>query len=117
MLVLMPGIACIVICVCINVIRLTHPFNYDKEHCGLVAGVWFLRIFCLCVMFGMLFMWKMVNHFVILAVYVLCFIIQIFADFEARTRLIVEKKMEKQESIREWKKHVSPKKNGGANGS
>ena len=97
-LVFMPGISCIVICICINVIRLSHPFNYDKEHSYLVAGVWLLRLFCIIVMFGVLFLWKVVNHFVILMVYVLCFIIQIFADFEARTRLIITKKIEKKES-------------------
>merc|ERR1712218_28990 len=117
--VFMPGLSCIVICTCINVIRLTHPFDYDGNRWYLVSGVWVLRFMCLVIMFGILFAWNTVNHYVILAIYVLCFIIQIFADFEARTRLIVEKKMEKQESIRAMRHHVSsPRKNGknGKNG-
>merc|ERR1719411_1493415 len=56
--VFMTGISCIVICICINVIRLTHPFGYDKEHRYLVVGVWLLRFVCLVVMFGILFTWK-----------------------------------------------------------
>merc|ERR1712129_240980 len=74
----------------------------------LVSGVWVSRFMCLVIMFGILFAYQILNHYIILAVYVLCFIIQIFADFEARSRLIVEKKMEKQESVRAYSKHVSP---------
>merc|ERR1712048_692092 len=94
----------------------THPFNYDDNRWYLVSGVWVLRFMCIVIMFGILFAWNVVNHYVILGIYVLCFIIQIIVDFEARTRLIVEKKMEKQNSIRAMQHHVSPKKQKKKNG-
>eukprot|EP00483_Globobulimina_turgida_P010379 UN10399 len=30
--VFLPGISCIIVCFCINIIRLTHPFDYRKKH-------------------------------------------------------------------------------------
>merc|ERR1712232_1191202 len=64
--VFMPGLSCVVICVCINVIRLTHPFNYSDNHWYLVSGVWALRLFCICLMFGVLFAWRYLSPIVIL---------------------------------------------------
>ena len=105
-LIFLPGGSCIIICLCINVIRLTHPFDYSDKHPHLVLGVWIVRLVCIGLMFGMLFTWKFVNHGVILGVYLICFLIQIFIDFEAKHRLIVTKSADKDKSLGFYK---SPK--------
>ncbi len=97
--VFLPGASCVVICICINVIRLTHPFDYSDKHQHMVIGVWIVRILCIIVMIGILNCWEIANHFVILGVYVLCFIIQIVVDFEAKTRLIITKTVDKNKSL------------------
>eukprot|EP01084_Bolivina_argentea_P116441 206900_1 len=104
--VFMPGISCVVICICVNIIRLTHPFDYSDKHPHLVIGVWLVRILCIVIMICILFTWKIMNHFIILAVYVICFIMQIAVDFEAKHRLIVTKSHDKTKSLHFYK---SPK--------
>eukprot|EP01083_Nonionella_stella_P017941 50210_1 len=89
--VFMPGISCVVICICIHVIRLTHPFVYNDGHKCLLIGVWLVRGVSIIIMIGILFLWQMINHFVILCVYVFCFMMQIFVDYQANTRLIISK--------------------------
>eukprot|EP01083_Nonionella_stella_P017944 50216_1 len=104
--VFMPGISCVVICICIHVIRLTHPFEYSEKHRCLVIVVWVLRILCILVMIGILFLWQIVHHFVILIVYVICFTVQIFIDYEAKTRSIISKSANKDKSLKLYR---SPK--------
>ena len=108
--VFLPGISCIVICICINVIRLTHPFDYSDKHPHLVCGVWITRILCILLMVGVLFTWEWLNHGIILAIYVACFLVQIFVDFEAKHRLIITKNEEKDKSLGYYKspKHAHP---------
>eukprot|EP00483_Globobulimina_turgida_P003056 UN03061 len=96
--VFLPGISCIIVCFCINIIRLTHPFDYSTKRPHLVCGVWVTRVLCLGIMFAVLFTWQIWSHWIILAVYVLCFIVQIFVDFEAKHRSIITKDVDKQKS-------------------
>ena len=105
-LVWLPGISCVVICVCINVIRLTHPFDYSEKHPHLVCGVWIVRIAVIALMVGILFAWDLMDHGIVLGIYVGCFLIQIFVDFEANHRLFLEKAEDKEKS-KKWYK--SPK--------
>merc|ERR1712154_385947 len=67
------------------------------------VGVWVLRVCCILLMIGILFTWNTVNHGFILAIYVFCFIVQIIADFEARTRLIITKTVQKSKSLNFYK--------------
>ena len=58
-------------------------------------------------MFAILFIWKIINHFIILIIYVICFIIQIFVDFEAKHRLVIKKKAVDKNN-KSYKYHISP---------
>eukprot|EP01084_Bolivina_argentea_P229618 387503_1 len=65
--VFLPGISCCLICICINGIRLTHPFDYTKKHQYMVITVWIIRFICIIIMFIILFTYKIIkNHFIIL---------------------------------------------------
>jgi len=114
--VFLPGMSCVVICICINCIRWTHPFDYEQEDLDqkLVIVVWIMRVLVVAVMFMVMFAYKTVHHGWILGIYVVCFIFQVVIDFEAKTRLRKEGKFEKAQSANYYKSpKARPSKKGG----
>jgi len=87
--VMLPGISCIIICVSVNIIRLTHPVQYNllgNDYKKIVKIVWIIRVICILVMVIILCFYKKINHFIILGVYVISFMIQISIDVEGEIR-------------------------------
>ena len=97
--VMLPGYSLVIICIALNLTRISHPFHSHN------VKVWIIRILCVIVMAIVPIFWDDVNQFIILCIITVCILIQVLVDEEGRQEKQAFKQERKEKAKEATQRH------------
>jgi len=91
--VMLPGFSLAIICACMNSIRIAHPSKNPPWF------IWLFRAILIFIMVVCAFFWEEVNNGVILLIYIIAVLLQLFIDFEGKEMSNEKKKILKKKAL------------------